>query len=119
MPFLVIFDELALFEWIGHSALEVSRFGRALVASCAKASPICSSRFHSDHILRTHQLILQNDAFLVIRYHIATPDGLDSVLRILLQLSAYHIEVLPLSSGKSGAVSGEVRQVSFVPRVFL
>jgi hypothetical protein len=39
-PFLVIFDELALFEWIGHSALDVSRFARALVASCAKASTI-------------------------------------------------------------------------------
>jgi hypothetical protein len=66
----------------------------------------------------TRQFILQNDAFLVIRYHMATPDGLDDVLRILLQLSAYHIEVLPLSSGKSGAVSGEVCQVSFVSRVF-
>jgi hypothetical protein len=69
-------------------------------------------------VYRTRQFILQNDAFLVIRYHIATPDDFDSVLRILLQLSAYHIEVLPLSSGKSGAVSGEVRQVSFVPRIF-
>jgi len=82
---LVIFDELALFEWIGHSALDVSRFARALVASCAK-----------------------NDVFLAIRFHIATPDDLDSILRILLQLATYHIEVLPLSSGRSGAVSGEI-----------
>lgn len=37
---LVIFDELALFEWIGHSPLDVSRFARALVATCAKASII-------------------------------------------------------------------------------
>ena len=35
---LVIFDELACFEWIGHSPLDVSRFARALVASCTKAS---------------------------------------------------------------------------------
>jgi hypothetical protein len=35
---LVIFDELASFEWIGHSALDVSRFARALVALCGKAS---------------------------------------------------------------------------------
>ncbi|KAH9987019.1 hypothetical protein BJV74DRAFT_843197 [Russula compacta] len=84
-PPLVIFDELASFEWIGHSALDVSRFARALVASCAK-----------------------NDVFLAIRYHIVAPDDLDSILRILLQLSTYYIEVLPLSSGKSGAVSGEI-----------
>ncbi|KAH9969248.1 hypothetical protein BGW80DRAFT_1177013 [Lactifluus volemus] len=80
-PPLLIFDELACFEWIGHSSLDVSRFVRALVACCAKAT---------------------------VRYHIATLDDLDNVLRILLQLSGYHIEVLPLSSGKSGAVSGEI-----------
>jgi hypothetical protein len=43
-------------------------------------------------------------------------DDLDSVLRMLLQLSAYHIEVLPLSSGKSGSVSGEVSRSSFYVR---
>jgi hypothetical protein len=53
--------------------------------------------------------VLQGAVSLVVRYHIAASDDLDSVLRILLQLSAYHIEVLPLSSGKSGSVSGEVR----------
>ncbi|KAF8490340.1 hypothetical protein F5888DRAFT_1621096 [Russula emetica] len=88
-PTLLIFDELALFEWIGHSELDVSRFARALVSS-------------------------SNDIFLVIRYHIAAPDDLDHTVRILLQLSTYHIEVLPLSSGKSGAVSGEVRTESLV-----
>ncbi|KAH9969260.1 hypothetical protein BGW80DRAFT_1335304 [Lactifluus volemus] len=84
-PPLLIFDELACFEWIGHSSADVSRFVRALVACCAKSGVL-----------------------LAVRYHIATLDDLDNVLRILLQLSAYHIEVLPLSSGKSGAVSGEI-----------
>ncbi|KAI0279896.1 hypothetical protein BGY98DRAFT_383154 [Russula aff. rugulosa BPL654] len=49
-PTLLIFDELALFEWIGHSELDVSRFARALVSSSVK-----------------------NDVSLVIRYHIAAP----------------------------------------------
>ncbi len=40
---LVIFDELATFEWIGHSALDISRFARALVAYCAKASGVSHS----------------------------------------------------------------------------
>ena len=39
-PPLLIFDELALFQWIGHSELDVSRFARALVSSCAMASAI-------------------------------------------------------------------------------
>lgn len=56
-----------------------------------------------------------------MRYHIAAPDDLDHTVRILLQLSTYHIEVLPLESGKSGAVSGEVRTESLVacPAFFL
>lgn len=70
-------------------------------------------------LCRTPLHILQNDVFLVIRYHIAAPDDLDGVVRMLVQLSAYHIEVLPLSSGKSGAVTGEVHLVFFVLWVFL
>ena len=37
-PTLLIFDELALFGWIGHSELDVSRFSRALVSSSVKVS---------------------------------------------------------------------------------
>jgi hypothetical protein len=47
-PSLLIFDELALFQWIGHSESDVSRFARALVSSCAKVSaniPILSFCF--------------------------------------------------------------------------
>ena len=116
-PTLLIFDELALFEWIGHSELDVSRFARALVSSSVKASannPIIS-------LTQLYQYQFQNDVSLVIRYHIAAPDDLDHTVRILVQLSTYHIEVLPLSSGKSGAVSGEVRTESLVvwPASFL
>lgn len=47
-PTLLIFDELALFGWIGYSELDVSRFARALVSSSVKASvnnPILSHTF--------------------------------------------------------------------------
>jgi hypothetical protein len=49
-----------------------------------------------------------------MRYHIAAPDDLDhtAMVRTLLQLSTYDIEILPLSNGKSIAVSGEVRTES-------
>ena len=120
-PYLLVFDELALFQWIGHEELDVSRFARALVSSCVKVStnnptihsslPASSTNLNSIKITPTS---LQNDVFLAIRYHIAAPDDLDNTVRILLQLSTYHIEVLPLSSGKSGAVSGEVRTGSLL-----
>jgi len=50
------------------------------------------------------------DIFLAMRYHIAAPDDLDhtAMVRTLLQLSTYDIEILPLSNGKSIAVSGEI-----------
>jgi hypothetical protein len=56
--------------------------------------------------------LLQNDGFLVIRYHIAVPDDLGNTVRILLQLFTYYIEVLPLSGGKSSVVSSEMLTVS-------
>jgi hypothetical protein len=50
----------------------------------------------------------QSKASLVIRHHIVTPAEPDDLFRLLRQICAYHLDVLPLSSGKSGAVSGEV-----------
>lgn len=52
------------------------------------------------------------DAVLVVRHHIVTPPEPDVLLQHLLQLCTYHIEVRPLASGRSGAVSGEVRSVA-------
>ena len=37
-PSLLMFDELALFQWVGHTESDVSRFARALVSCCAKVS---------------------------------------------------------------------------------
>jgi len=50
----------------------------------------------------------KNNVTLVIRHHLVLPDEPDDLFRLLLQLCAHHVEVRPLSSGKSGAVSGEV-----------
>ena len=70
----------------------------------------CSIAFFTYHSYKKLCLLyIQGAVSLVMRYHIAAPEDLDSILRTLLQLSAYHIEVLPLASGKSGSVSGEVR----------
>lgn len=82
---LVILDDITSLEWFGVSLLDLSRFVRALRTLCVKM-----------------------DAALVVRHHIVTPPEPDALLQHLLQLCTYHIEVRPLASGRSGAVSGEI-----------
>ncbi|KAJ7188879.1 hypothetical protein C8R46DRAFT_877593 [Mycena filopes] len=89
---LVILDDLATLAWLGFPVLALTRFSRALGAACRTAN-----------------------ATLLIRQHVLTPppgaaesEGLDELSRALRQLCAYHMEVLPLASGRSGAVSGQV-----------
>ncbi|THH06370.1 hypothetical protein EW145_g4136 [Phellinidium pouzarii] len=47
-------------------------------------------------------------ASLIVRHHQIVSDGLDDLMRDLLFQCAWHLEVLPLASGRSGAISGEV-----------
>ncbi|OBZ70698.1 hypothetical protein A0H81_09315 [Grifola frondosa] len=81
-PVLVILDDVATLEWTGVSILELSRFVRALCALSRKAN-----------------------AALILRHHIVTPGEPDDILRHLLQLCTYHMDVLPLSTGRSGSVA--------------
>ncbi|ETW84998.1 hypothetical protein HETIRDRAFT_311089 [Heterobasidion irregulare TC 32-1] len=83
-PVLVVVDDIAALSWIGHPLSDVARFLRALTALCTRES-----------------------IALVIRHHTVIPDepSQDDLLRILLQLSSLHFDVLPLASGKSGAVA--------------
>ncbi|KAJ7072835.1 hypothetical protein C8F01DRAFT_262424 [Mycena amicta] len=86
---LVIVDDLATLDWLGFSVLDITRFCRALYAACRKAN-----------------------ATLLLRQHVLTPTPaepiLDDLFRALRQLCTYHLEVLPLASGRSGTVSGQV-----------
>ncbi|KAF9444788.1 hypothetical protein P691DRAFT_778008 [Macrolepiota fuliginosa MF-IS2] len=82
---VVILDDITTLEWIGFPLLDISRFVRALVASCRRANTT-----------------------LIIRHHFTLADEIDDLFRQLLQLCTYHLEVRSLASGRSGAVSGEV-----------
>ncbi|KAF9006161.1 hypothetical protein BDQ17DRAFT_1399090 [Cyathus striatus] len=84
-PAFVILDDISTLEWIGFSFLDITRFIRALRAAC-----------------------LQEKATLFIRHHVVTPNEPDDLFRHLLQICSYHMEVRPLSTGRSGVVSGEV-----------
>ncbi|KAJ7684293.1 hypothetical protein DFH06DRAFT_970027 [Mycena polygramma] len=87
---LVIVDDLATLDWLGFSVLDIARFCRALAAACRKKAK----------------------ATLLIRQHVLTPSTaepvLDDLFRAVHQMCTYHMEVLPLASGRSGAVSGQV-----------
>ncbi|KAJ3557327.1 hypothetical protein NM688_g1531 [Phlebia brevispora] len=82
---LVILDDISSLEWMGVPTQDLQRFARALAALCRKLN-----------------------AALAIRHHIVTPGEPDDLLRLLLQICTYHIDVLPLSTGRSGAVSGQI-----------
>ncbi|KAI0633495.1 hypothetical protein C8Q77DRAFT_1057193 [Trametes polyzona] len=81
----VILDDISCLEWMGVPIADITRFIRALCALCRKAN-----------------------TSLIIRHHVITPGEPDDVLKHLLQLCTYHMDVFPLSSGRSGTVSGQV-----------
>lgn len=54
-------------------------------------------------------LMVQANATLLVRHH-RLSDEPDDLFRHLYQLCTYHLEVRGLASGRSGAVSGEVRR---------
>ncbi|KAI0779593.1 hypothetical protein C8Q74DRAFT_1199522 [Fomes fomentarius] len=82
---LIIVDDLSSIEWIGVSTDEIARFARALRGLCRK-----------------------HDSSLVLRHHITTPGEPDELFKRLFQLCNFHMDVFPLSSGRSGSVSGQV-----------
>ncbi|KAI6002832.1 hypothetical protein EDD15DRAFT_1427071 [Pisolithus albus] len=82
---LVILDDIASLEWLGFSPLVLFRFARALKALCLKS-------WRNSSYPTSHPGCI----------------GTWSPFRLLLQLCSYHIEVRPLASGRSGAVSGEL-----------
>ena len=107
---LVVVDDIAALSWIGHPSSDVARFLRALTALCAQVNPLtflslCFTTSRSV-VLTPHS---QESIALVVRHHTVIPDepSQDDFFRILLQLSSLHFDVLPLASGKSGAVSGQ------------
>ncbi|KAI0745624.1 hypothetical protein C8Q76DRAFT_704213 [Earliella scabrosa] len=82
---LLILDDLTALEWIGIPTEEIARFARALCA-----------------------LSRRHNSSLVVRHHITTPSEPDELFKRLVELCDYHLDIFPLSSGRSGSVSGQV-----------
>ncbi|KAJ3809974.1 hypothetical protein F5876DRAFT_10306, partial [Lentinula aff. lateritia] len=79
---VVILDDISTLEWIGiASGVELGRFCRALRGVCQK-----------------------NHTMLLIRHHSTN----DEVFGGLHALCTYHVDVQPLASGPSAAVSGQI-----------
>ncbi|KAF8505064.1 hypothetical protein JB92DRAFT_2793957 [Gautieria morchelliformis] len=89
---MVIMDDITLLELIGVPSITITRFIRALRALCRR-----------------------HTSALVIRAHCSpSPSAVlgmpfdSDLLRALVDVCHVHIEVRPLASGRSGAVSGEI-----------
>ncbi|TRM68798.1 hypothetical protein BD626DRAFT_553558 [Schizophyllum amplum] len=83
-PTLVVFDALSEMLWLGLEDLDARRFCRALRALC-----------------------LRTQTGLIIRFHKTADGEHDDLLAFLTQLCQFRLDVCPLSSGRSGVVSGE------------
>ncbi|KAL1738341.1 hypothetical protein HDZ31DRAFT_70105 [Schizophyllum fasciatum] len=84
-PTLVIFDALSELIWLGQAEQDARLFCRALCALC-----------------------LRNGTGLMIRLHKTTDGEHDELLRYLTQMCQFRLDICPLSSGRSGLVSGEI-----------
>ncbi|KAG8934106.1 hypothetical protein FRC02_010589 [Tulasnella sp. 418] len=81
---LIILDDLAMFEWIGIEQVKLVRFLRALRA--------LAREFNASVIILYHQL----------------DNSLNDVVQYLLSWAQCHLRISSLTSGLSGAVSGEI-----------
>ncbi|KIJ34830.1 hypothetical protein M422DRAFT_34930 [Sphaerobolus stellatus SS14] len=89
---LIILDDITMLEFLGIPSLTTSRFLRALRA--------LSHRHSASLIIRAHASPISISAE-------SSPYDSD-ILQCLLEASHTHVEVRPLTSGRSGAISGEI-----------
>jgi Elongation complex protein 6 len=89
---MIIMDDITLLELIGVPSITITRFIRAARALCCR-----------------------HTSALVIRAHCSPSPSAElgmpfdsDLLRVLVDVCHAHIEVRPLASGRSGAVSGEI-----------
>jgi len=88
----LIIDDITILEYIGVPPIEISRFLRALRALCNHHSMSLLVRAHAS------PLLISSDS-----------SPFDSkLLKNLLETCHVHLEVRPLTSGRSGAISGEI-----------
>ena len=101
---LIIVDDVSTLDWIGIPSADVQKFIRALRALCLKVTPGVIT-----YLVLFQCTLFQNKETLVIRHHLVSPSREhDDLFRLLLQICTHHLEVKPLSSGRSGTVTGEV-----------
>ncbi|KAG8921311.1 hypothetical protein FRC01_000317 [Tulasnella sp. 417] len=84
-PQLLIIDDISILEWISTEPTAVIRFIRAV-----------------------RHITTSSSTGVIIRYHSTLPTNPTPVLQHLMETCHHHVSVKSLTSGRSGAVSGEV-----------
>ncbi|KAF8337489.1 uncharacterized protein EI90DRAFT_2657739 [Cantharellus anzutake] len=85
-PPILLLDDMSTLEWIGINQVDILRLYRAVIALCRK-----------------------HDVSVIVLHHTISPDSPSPILIYLLKISHSIMDVVPFASGRSGAVSGEVR----------
>ncbi|KIO22675.1 hypothetical protein M407DRAFT_245068 [Tulasnella calospora MUT 4182] len=83
-PRLLVIDDISILEWISTEPTTIIRFIRAI-----------------------RHITASSGTGVVIRYHSTSPTKPPPVLQHLMETCHYHVSVKSLTSGRSGAVSGE------------
>lgn len=108
----VIVQDLSHLAWIGVKELDITRFYRAIRGFCLKVCPSSSSFVPSLVSIKSNgdanNHIKKRGISLILTGRILAVEPPGAILRDLLSNNHLVIDVLPLSSGRSGAVSGEV-----------
>jgi hypothetical protein len=103
----VMIEDLSHLSWIGATEIEISQFYRAVRGVCLK---VCLPlRLVLPSLLNWCCWCWQAGASLVLISRVIGSEPPGIILRDLLANCHAVINVLPLSSGRSGSVSGEAR----------
>ncbi len=119
---VLVIDDIAFWEWSAVAPiLEIEKFVCAVRASCRKVIPQSLMTFSdSSQVALALIFILapQSNAGLIVLYHTlsAGDPPTSDVHRLLLETCTTRIDCRPLASGRSGAVSGEVRHCLVIAR---
>jgi hypothetical protein len=118
----LLIDDIAFWEWSAIApTLEIERFVRAVRVSCRKVIPSFLDKIPNCSQVALALIVLsdrtpQSNAGLIVLYHTlsASDPPTSDVHRLLLETCTTHIDCRPLASGRSGAVTGEVRRSSLL-----
>ena len=102
---LVVLDGISLPCWMGVPTKGLKQLVRAVRAICYKVGLL---NYLFRELFTISLLDVQNNGGLLVRTHSVPENETDALTHFLVSQCSFLLEVLPLESGRSGSISGEV-----------